>query len=222
MQAELSAVTDAQVKAKGRIKRPTALLVDKSGSLEQAIEVGKRLAAMLAAIAEEALFVYAFDTAAFALNVEVNTVGDWERAFAPIRADGGTSLGAPLAVMRKHRQLVEQIVVVTDEEENSSPRFVDELMHYRRELACQPSVVFVKVGHASEQVEKLMKQAGLDYQTFAFNGDYYSLPNLIPFLTRPSRLELLMEILETPLPKRASHGGLAVSASRGQGEHAMR
>jgi hypothetical protein len=39
---QLEAVADAQVKARGRISRPTALLVDKSGSMELAIELGKR------------------------------------------------------------------------------------------------------------------------------------------------------------------------------------
>ena len=34
----LEDVADAQIKAKGRIKRPTALLIDKSASMEQAIE----------------------------------------------------------------------------------------------------------------------------------------------------------------------------------------
>jgi hypothetical protein len=38
--------------------------------------------------------------------------------------------------------------------------------------------------------------------TFTFEGDYYSLPNLIPLVSAPSRLELLMEIMATPLPKR--------------------
>ena len=38
--------------------------------------------------------------------------------------------------------------------------------------------------------------------TFDFGGDYYALPNLVPLLTRPSKLELLMEIMEYPLPQR--------------------
>ena len=33
-------------------------------------------------------------------------------------------------------------------------------------------------------------------------GDYYALPNLVPLLARPSKLELLQEILEYPLPQR--------------------
>jgi hypothetical protein len=42
-------------------------------------------------------------------------------------------------------------------------------------------------------------------RAFTFQGDYYSLTNLIPFLTRPSLLELLMEILAYPLPQRQHH-----------------
>ena len=37
---------------------------------------------------------------------------------------------------------------------------------------------------------------------FQFTGDYYALPNLIPMLARPSKVELLMEIMEYPLPVR--------------------
>ena len=39
---------------------------------------------------------------------------------------------------------------------------------------------------------------------FQFEGDYYALPNLVPLLSRPSKLDLLMEILEYPLPTRKS------------------
>jgi hypothetical protein len=40
--------------------------------------------------------------------------------------------------------------------------------------------------------------------TWDFGGDYYALPNLVPLLSRPSRLELMLEILDTPLPERAN------------------
>ena len=39
---------------------------------------------------------------------------------------------------------------------------------------------------------------------FQFTGDYYALPNLVPLLSKPSKLELLMEILDYPLPRRKS------------------
>src|SRR5699024_848061 len=44
---QLEGVADAKVKAKGRIQRPTALLIDKSGSMQIAIELGKRIGAMI-------------------------------------------------------------------------------------------------------------------------------------------------------------------------------
>jgi hypothetical protein len=47
-----------------------------------------------------------------------------------------------------------------------------------------------------------LQQSQVTFDTVTFAGDYYALPNLVPLLARPSRLELLMEILETQLPVR--------------------
>ena len=33
-------------------------------------------------------------------------------------------------------------------------------------------------------------------------GDYYSLTNILPLLSKPSRLELIMDIMAYPLPQR--------------------
>jgi len=63
----------------------------------------------------------------------------------------------------------------------------------------EPGVVVVKVGYAYGWVERRLQEKQAQVDTFTFARDYYSLP-LIPLLSRPSRLELLMEILETPLP----------------------
>src|SRR5205085_5375670 len=115
---------------------------------------------------------------------------------------GSTSIGAPLEILRARKTPVEQIVLVTDEEENTSPYFVTAYAQYARELNVTPNVVIVKVGAARDQLERQLQQERIAFDVVAFTGDYYALPNLIPLLARPSRLELLMEILETPLPVR--------------------
>jgi hypothetical protein len=46
----LDDITETQIRATGSISRPTALLIDKSGSMEIAIEVGRQLGAMISAI----------------------------------------------------------------------------------------------------------------------------------------------------------------------------
>jgi len=201
--AKLEKVADAQVKARGRIQRPTALLIDKSGSMQPAIELGKRIGAMLSAVTESDLFVYAFDTMAYPVTAPTtDDMAAWEKALAGITAGGGTSLGVPLEMMIRRKQYVEQIIVVTDEGENSGPLFVPTLQKYCQELAATPNVCFVRTPGAYGGVHSQCQTAGIATETFDFSGDYYSLPNLIPLVSRPSRLELLMEIMDYPLPQR--------------------
>jgi hypothetical protein len=198
----LEQVADAQVKAKGRIQRPTALLIDKSGSMQVAIELGKRIGAMLSAICEKDLYVYAFDTMAYPVERAGNELADWERALTGITAGGGTSCGVALENMLRKREYVEQLILVTDEGENTAPLFVDALKKYRASVKADPNVCIVRVPGSSTYLEDRCREAGIMADAFQFTGDYYSLPNLVPLLTRPSKLELLMEIMEYPLPVR--------------------
>jgi hypothetical protein len=202
VKAKLEQVADAQVKSRGRIARPTALLIDKSGSMTQAIEIGKRLGALLAAVAARELYVYAFDTIAYPVEAAGPELAAWEKALTGITAGGSTSVGVGVEMLRRKKQYVEQIVVVTDEGENADPKFVPALTKYREELKADPAVCFVKVAGATSQLEDECKKAGITADAYQFNGDYYALPNLVPLLARPSKLELLQEILEYPLPVR--------------------
>src|SRR5205085_4011015 len=125
LRAKLEEVADVQIKARGRITRPLALLVDKSGSMDEAIELGKRIGALISAICEKELYVYAFDTMAYPVEPAGNDLASWEKVLKGITAGGGTSCGVALEYMRRKRQYVEQIILVTDEGENTAPLFVD-------------------------------------------------------------------------------------------------
>ena len=200
--ARLDRVADEQVRKRGRITKPTALFVDKSGSMETAIEVGKHIAATVSGIAEADLFVYAFDSVAYSVKAQGKELSDWEKAFEHIFPQGATSIGAALETMRLKKQTAEQIIIVTDENENTAPFFSAVFSIYSEALKVSPNVVFVKVGQHSELIERQLKQHGVAFDSFTFAGDYYSIPNLVPLLSRPSRLELLIEVLDTPLPVR--------------------
>jgi hypothetical protein len=199
---KLDAVTEAQVQAKGAITRATALLIDKSGSMSQAIEIGKRIGAMIAGICQADLYTYAFDTLGYPIEVAGPSLADWERALAGIHAGGATSCGVAVEMMRRQGQAVEQIIMVTDEEENANPRFVETLQQYRKELKADPHVVFVKTQGAARQLEQDCQRARIAYDAYDFTGDYYALPNLLPLLSRPGRLDLLLDIMAYPLPQR--------------------
>ncbi|HIK13555.1 MAG TPA: VWA domain-containing protein, partial [Oscillatoriaceae cyanobacterium M33_DOE_052] len=200
--AQLQRVADEQLKQRGKITKTTALLVDKSASMTVALEVGKQIATIVSAIAEADLFVYAFDTIAYPIQAQGKTLSDWDKAFQHIFPTGGTSIGAALEIMRLKQQSVEQIIIVTDENENSAPYINTIYPRYCQELKIQPNIVVVKVGQHTDYLEQQLQQCKAMCETFTFEGDYYALPNLVPLLSRPSRLELLMEIMETPLPVR--------------------
>jgi hypothetical protein len=92
--------------------------------------------------------------------------------------------------------------MITDEGENTSPPFYTSLVNYQQEMNTEVHVVFVKTPGSVDKLEGLCARNGISYDAYMFDGDYYSLPNLIPFLTKPSKLDLLMEIMSYPLPKR--------------------
>src|SRR6266508_4898923 len=102
-EALLTEVTAARVANSARITRPTALLVDKSSSMTQAIDVAKEVAALVSAICTD-FRVLAFDTETFAVTAQGAQRSAWERAFRMVKADGATSIGAPLAKLARERQ----------------------------------------------------------------------------------------------------------------------
>ena len=208
----LTAATDQRVAAMAVITRPTALFVDKSGSMTEAIEVAKQLAALISAVMAAEFRVYAFDTAAFELRAETApdrrpALSDWERTFRFVKANGGTSIGAPLAKLCKDRVYVEQLILVTDEGENTPPLFRDALTSYRAELGVMPSVVIVDVGAVAHGFSQDLIRHGVNVTRYEFKGDYYSLPNILPLLAMPSHSDLVDLIMERELPRRPVRGG---------------
>jgi hypothetical protein len=204
---KLTAITDQRVADKVEIKRPTALFVDKSGSMTQAIEVAKQLAALVSAVITAEFHVYAFDVAAFEIKVSVPrdrrpTLSDWESAFKFIKSNGGTSIGVALSKMTKERINVEQIVLVTDEGENTAPFFRDAWTDYAKELQVAPSVIIVKVGGPHLPFERGLQERGIEMMAYEFRGDVYSLPNVLPLLAMPSKAELVDLIMGYELPRR--------------------
>jgi superfamily II DNA/RNA helicase len=109
-----------------------------------------------------------------------------------------------IEMMRRQGEVVEQMIVVTDEGENSPPYFTATLKRYREELRADPHIVFVKTQNAVQRLERECRAEQIDFDAYQFAGDYYALPNLLPLLTRPSKMDLLMEVLEYPLPVRKS------------------
>lgn len=208
---QLDEVADVQVKKSGAITLPTAVFVDRSGSMSTAIEVGKKVAAMISGATTAALRVVAFDTMPAEVVAKGDTLSDWERAFAPVHAGGGTSMGCALHLLLHNKVYVEQIVVISDEEENSHPMFADVYREYQKVMNVTPSVIVINVDdggdtgswRVSRDFSNNLKRAGIDFEFYKPAGnDYYGLPGLIPLLSQKSKLDLVYEIMDVPLKTR--------------------
>jgi hypothetical protein len=196
---QLLNVTHERLRNRGRITRPTAILVDKSGSMQLAIDTGKLLAILCSSITDASLHVVAFDSVGIPLHAATRDVAGWEKIFKPIRADGATSIGAAMTPLME--EWLEQIVIITDGEENTNPHFTDMLDQYERRHGTSPEVFVIKVGQTSHTtLEQALR--GRPHTLIPFAGDYYNLPNLVPLLCSGAYAHLLGEMLALPLYTR--------------------
>jgi hypothetical protein len=203
----LTEVTDKRVAAKVEIKRPTALFVDKSSSMTLAIDVAKQLAALISAVITADFRVYAFDSVAFEVKTAIDAdkrpaLSDWEKAFKLIKADGSTSIGSALAKMTREQWYAENLVIVTDEGENTAPYLRDAYTEYADKMKVAPSLIIVQVGGSNPDFVTKLQSRGIEVMRYQFKGDAYSLPNILPLLAMPSKGELVDLILQYELPKR--------------------
>lgn len=204
----LSDVSDAQLKRKGRITRSTALLIDKSSSMTDAIELGKGVGSMISTIVEGDFYCWAFDVVAVPINCVSDKLKDWENAMRMIRAGSATSCGAGLHQMINKGQFVEQVIMITDQGENRAPYFINEMKRFKEKRGSYPRVIFINCGrYAGNTLERECQNNQIEYESInvPVGSDYYSIPNLIPLLSAPGRLDLLEDIMNTKVPTRAEY-----------------
>jgi hypothetical protein len=199
--ALLTEVTDKRVAKIARIARPTALFVDKSSSMTEAIGVATEVAALVSAVCSD-FRVLAFDTAAFEVRAQGSERSAWERAFKLVRANGSTSIGAALDKLARERHYVEQLVIITDCGENSAPFFRDAYRSYIEALGVGPQITIITVGSVDRGFLRRLEEAQLPVTVWEFGGDYYALPNILSLLAQPTRAELVDEVMAVPLPAR--------------------
>jgi hypothetical protein len=200
---KLNDVTDAQVKKTGTITIPTALFIDRSGSMEKAIEVGKNVAALISGATQASLTVVAFNDAPMEIVAPEKTYTAWDKAFRGVTACNGTSIGCALEYLKRKNIAVEQIIVITDEGENANPFFHNSYKSYADQIKFKPHVVLIRVNSSCSDFRDNLTKAQIAFDTYTPEGnDYYGLPGLMAMLSKNSKLNLIMEIMDHPLAIR--------------------
>ena len=93
-------------------------------------------------------------------------LADWERAFHGIMAGGATSCGVALKYLERKKQFVEQIVMITDEQQNTPPLFVDACGNIVLHCGRSRRWCIVRTPGGSDFVEKQCRQEGIPVDVF--------------------------------------------------------
>ncbi|WP_438447040.1 TROVE domain-containing protein [Gorillibacterium sp. sgz5001074] len=142
----------------------TAIFLDISGSMDgQYLEIGSVFALALYKKTKGNSLFWLF-------NTEVRDVRPSKRdsilgQAEHIRACGGTDTGAPVRKLFQERKRVDQIIIITDEQQNSGSPFYQELAHYRSKV--NPDVKTFVVDIAPYRYAMVPPQ---DHHTFYIYG----------------------------------------------------
>ncbi len=214
-------VTDSQIKRHGNISLRTVLMIDKSGSMTDAIELGKELGAAIAQACREdnPPITYMFDSIPTLIewtdnDGDIRTKSAWDKKLEMFRAGGGTSPSTVVRALISNKTVVDQIVIVTDEGELDAGGFANQLKNYEHQLGHLPNVVIVRVGgYRSDRMERSMKSRNIDVDVLLCDSvDSVAMPNVIQLLSRKSVFDLIQEILSLSLPSRADWDAKHLSA----------
>ncbi len=208
VQAAISQAKERAVQTSDRIDRDTLLLVDKSGSMESAITFAQHTASRIAPLCDGAFAVVAFDTNGRVITSRDNSLAGWQVAFRMIRANGGTSAGAGLSTALSAGFMPEQVVVITDEDENQRPFYADVLQQYVEQtgLMVNTYVISLPMNYfivRHNGLSRSLVAAHLPCERFEIDSsDYYVLDQISQMLTGKKGTTLVDLILQRQLPYR--------------------
>jgi len=208
----------------------TLVLVDKSGSMTGIlIELGLLVSAAIAGKVQGSLKVRAFDDRSHDIELpEEITVSEIYRLINSIQASGMTSIGSALqaALEPSNQSTLERydnIIVVTDEEENTEPFFTPLLQRYRDTVNRDVRFIIVSThAHTDEMgsggeilVSRRLREVGEPFlryclarsrygtqrrQRRARGPDIVGLEFLFQLMRFWNRHEIITEIINTELP----------------------
>jgi hypothetical protein len=200
----MAKVEQAKIDSGARITSDTLVAVDCSGSLHVAIDLSKKICPNIAAMCDGKMAVYCFNDVGWSLKTGKGTIEDFRKSFDLVRANGSTSLGAALAKSIEDGFTPEQVVFVTDQGENRSPR----LHEVFKAKAKDTKFVFINVGNFNHDVANHLEREGADVSEFDFTanegtpGWYVNMNNFTTLLTKGGYTDLVGRIMALELPKR--------------------
>jgi hypothetical protein len=204
------AITEAKQKSieqTSKIEKDLLILVDKSGSMEQALETAVQFGARIAPLCANDLMVVVHNDYGQVLPVEDrNSLASWQQAFKGQRAGGGTNMERSFEVALKAGFMPQAIVLITDGGERGG-NLTQAIEVYNQQSGIETQVSMIRISEGPHidhnWLGERLQQSSIRYDQFEYEGDYYLFDQVAALLGGPSAKSLVEVILETQLPRRA-------------------
>jgi hypothetical protein len=196
----------AELLKNGPINEKTAIFIDKSGSMELAIELGKMIATACTFALEDAPVVLTFNSTSHKININKSDgAGEISKKFELIRAAGGTNIGAPFQYLVSQKIPVDQIILISDGEHNAGEHPIYPATQYIKDVNPNVHLVYIEI-----QPNGVSKGANLQHSLvnvfsekmthLPFSGDYYGIQTIINALSSKGRNGILDEVMASNIP----------------------
>lgn len=168
--------------------------------MQSAIEMSRQVAATLAKLVKDKVYLTFFDTHPQTIDVTGAALDHIQKATRYITAGGGTSIGCGLKRMLDENIEVDGIAIVSDGAEHQAPYFHVEYRKYCEHFGKDIPVYLYQCQGEPNSLSYTLNGAGIDHQVFYLTKttDYYSIPDLSRTM-RTSRYSLVDEVLGTKL-----------------------
>lgn len=187
------------------------VIVDRSQSQEEAIELGVQLGCTITKFVSGKVWLVFCNEGATPVEVTGKSLEDIRASARFMHASGATSYGIGLAWAMEKKLDLDLVVIAGDGAENTAPLFVNahrvwnqkfgkDLPVYLFQTYCAPRFANSPGGNPL-QFEQLMGQGGVSltkYDLTAGKIDYYSLPNLVQGINL-SRFGVVEKVMACPL-----------------------
>jgi hypothetical protein len=201
LKGKLRNLQDKQLSKMSGVEGNWLVLGDKSGSMTQAIDSAKLVAATLAKMVKGKVTLIFFDTvAARVFDVTGKSYDEIKLDTKWVSADGGTSIGAGLQYCIDRKVEVDGIAIVSDGGENNTPYFSETYARYAQLFGKEVPVYLYQCRGDQPALIHNMQRAKIDLQVFDIKDgiDFYSLPDLAKTMAT-CRYSLIEEIMEFKL-----------------------
>ena len=199
----LEGAVSRKARSISKLDAKVSLHIDTSGSMMSAIEAGKMLATALTIACKEPPTVYSVSSSPARIVPSSYTPSGWKETFSLLRADGYTPLGAGISLMKQYGDTCDVIILVTDTQENSFPKFADEY----RTLSFKPRVIILNLGpYPSKSFLESLREANVPFEILQLRKvDQYSVDQIITLIGESSPFKTVMEIMNTEVPLRPEY-----------------